>query len=347
MKAALAALVALLTAGSAHADCGPVAGPCEVSGGVYHVERPEVPNGAALVFIHGYNASGAGMLKARGMVEAALERGYTLVAPSGERMEGRQGRSWSLRPGPDSRDEIAFLQSVRNDAAERFDLDADRMLLAGFSVGGSMAAYLACDAPGSFPAYAPVGGNFWRPNPESCAGPAPMFHTHGWRDGTVPLEGRVLGGGAVRQGDVFEAMRIWRDTNVDAGRVGADGFDRAAVHEVRVARHFADRHLGAGGHVGRQAFDRPGEAEQDAHLHGVGVLSGGRAGDEGRGGGGHQKVFHVSPLWVRGPVRRAVAPAPMAQIRVMFARSGAEFNASLAEARILIGPLMCRRSRRG
>ena len=46
-----------------------------------------------------------------------------------------------------------------------------------------------------------------------------MLHTHGWRDGTVPLEGRVLRGddsrdpNALIQGDIFHAMSIWRETN--------------------------------------------------------------------------------------------------------------------------------------
>jgi polyhydroxybutyrate depolymerase len=58
----------------------------------------------------------------------------------------------------------------------------------------------------------PVAGSFWRPHPQGCAGQVDLFHLHGWQDGTVPLEGRVLGNGAV-QGDVMEAMQIWRDAN--------------------------------------------------------------------------------------------------------------------------------------
>lgn len=206
-------LALALSAGAAHADCGPTPGPCEIPDGIYHVELPEAPTGASLMFIHGWNASGEGMLRARGMVEAALARGYAVVAPSGQPMSDRPNRSWSFRPGSPGRDEITFLQDVRDDVSARFDLDPTRMLLSGFSIGGSMVAYLACAAPDAFPAYAPVSGNFWRPHPEGCEGPAPMFHVHGWQDRTVPLEGRALGGGRVRQGDVFEAMQIWRDTN--------------------------------------------------------------------------------------------------------------------------------------
>ena len=43
-----------------------------------------------------------------------------------------------------------------------------------------------------------------------------LFHTHGWQDTTVPLEGRYLGGGAWQQGDIFAGMELWRQANACA-----------------------------------------------------------------------------------------------------------------------------------
>jgi polyhydroxybutyrate depolymerase len=109
-------------------------------------------------------------------------------------------------------------------------IDPDKILLSGFSIGGSMTSYLACAAPDSFPAYAPIGGSFWRPHPTGCEGDVRLLHTHGWSDGTVPLEGRLLRGtdindvGALAQGDVFHAMEIWRAAN-DCVHLKADRFD--------------------------------------------------------------------------------------------------------------------------
>ena len=40
-----------------------------------------------------------------------------------------------------------------------------------------------------------------------------MFHTHGWTDNVVPLEGRLLGGGRFHQGDIFAGLEIWRVAN--------------------------------------------------------------------------------------------------------------------------------------
>ena len=199
-------------ASSAMAGCGPAPEPCAVEGGTYHVELPQGATGPALVFLHGWGGTGAGTMSNAGMVQAFLARGYAVIAPDGQMRDSGQGRSWDFMPGRAARrDEMAFLRSVADDAARRFGLDRDRMLLAGFSIGGSMVSYLACADPGAFAAYAPVAGSFWRPHPKACAGPVRLLHTHGWTDMTVPLEGRNVGGAT--QGDVFAALEIWRRTN--------------------------------------------------------------------------------------------------------------------------------------
>lgn len=208
----------MLLAGAAQAGCDP--SPCEVAGGTYHVVLPDGPPKGAVMFLHGWGSSGRGSLKMTGMVETITDRGYVLIAPDGTPRRGRKGRSWAFHPDFDKpRDEQAFLRAVRDDAAARFGFDAGKVVLSGFSLGGSMAAYVACENPEFFAAYAPVGGGLWRPHPETCAGPVRMLHTHGWSDGVVPLEGRILRGagrddpGALVQGDIFESFQIWREAN--------------------------------------------------------------------------------------------------------------------------------------
>lgn len=225
-----------LAASPALADCAGEAGACETASGRYHVVLPEGVEGPvpALVFLHGWGSSGEGTLRMR-IDETATARGWAVVAPDGvPRGGGRDGLSWSFHPErrEGRRDEAAFLSEVLADAADRHGIDPDRAVLAGFSIGGSMASYVACEAPGAFAAYAPVGGSFWQPHPAACEGPVRLLHTHGWRDRTVPLEGREVGSGFV-QGDVFDAMRIWRETNgcdgLRADRFSdADGFLRRA-----------------------------------------------------------------------------------------------------------------------
>ncbi|WP_170396411.1 alpha/beta hydrolase family esterase [Ruegeria arenilitoris] len=193
------------------AACADQEGVCETASGGYHIELPEADNPPLVVFLHGYGGSATGTLKNRSMVEPLLARGYAVMAPEGSERNGRQ--SWNFFPGWEGRDETAFLTEAVQDASDRFGVDADRVVLGGFSAGAFMVYYLACAAPDTFSAYVPVSGGFWRPHPESCEGPVRMFHTHGWTDNVVPLEGRILGGGRFHQGDIFAGLEIWRVAN--------------------------------------------------------------------------------------------------------------------------------------
>lgn len=213
---------------------------CPLGDRAYHIALPEDHSGdhtdnhnepvPAIIYLHGAGGSGAGAMRNTGMVNAYLERGYAVIAPDGASRENRNGLGWGFHPTSGrQRDEVTYLQAVRDDAVQNFGLDPDNIILAGFSIGGSMTAYTACLAPDSFAAYAPLGGNFWRPHPEACQGPVRMLHTHGWTDGTVPLEGRVLNRvpmtdpTARMQGDVFQALEIWRETN-ECYHLKADSF---------------------------------------------------------------------------------------------------------------------------
>jgi polyhydroxybutyrate depolymerase len=222
-------------AAPAGADCAGAAEACQIPGGTYHIVLPDgaaspVP---AILLLHGYGGEGVGTIRNK-MVDLMRERGYAVIAPDGQPRQNGEGRSWDFHPDrPATRDETAFLIAVADDAAARFGLQRDRMLLAGFSIGGSMTSYVACAAPGAFAAYAPVAGSFWRPHPKGCAGPVRLLHTHGTADRTVPLEGREIMPGFV-QGDVVEAMEIWRATNgcATTGRTETPGIYRVQHWET-------------------------------------------------------------------------------------------------------------------
>ncbi|WP_299828593.1 PHB depolymerase family esterase [uncultured Roseobacter sp.] len=243
---ALAAAAWLGGAAPSHAACGEDTGACSIEMGTYHARVPEGPIKGAILYLHGFGGSGEGALRPKDWVNTALDRGYVLIAPDGLPYAEGRGRGWSFIPGrPKLRDEPAFLQAVRDDAATRFGFAAERVILSGFSIGGSMTSYMACDVPDSFAAYAPVAGGFWRPHPTGCTGPVRLLHTHGWTDGTVPLEGRVLRGTdatdpeALVQGDIFYTLRMWREVN--------------ACNQLR-----ADRYVTKGDFM-RRAWDRCAE----------------------------------------------------------------------------------------
>lgn len=215
------AVSALLSLTATTADACSQDTPCAVGERDYYIAMPKgtAPIGAVM-YLHGWGGSGQGALRNTRVVDGFLARGYAVIAPDGVPRAGRNGRSWRFHPASSSQaEEVAFLETVKVDAVARFDLPPSRVILSGFSIGGSMAAYAACLSPDAFAAYAPIGGNFWRPHPEECAGPVRLIHTHGWTDTTVPLEGRVVNRvpitdpQAFAQGDIFYALQIWRETN--------------------------------------------------------------------------------------------------------------------------------------
>jgi polyhydroxybutyrate depolymerase len=230
------ALALCLFAPAAQAGCDGTPTPCQTPNGTYHIERPTTPGPhPAVLFLHGFGGSGAGTLRNRGMVTTLLSRGYAVIAPDGQPRQGQlsgNGLTWDFHPDrPARRDEAAFLAELADDAARRFDLDRDRMLLAGFSIGGSMVSYAACARPDDFAAFAPVAGSFWRPHPTGCTGPVRLLHTHGWADMTVPLEGRVLGSGFA-QGDVFAALDLWRKVD-GCTALRPDGLKGKGLYQIR------------------------------------------------------------------------------------------------------------------
>ncbi len=217
------ALLCLTT--TAHAGCNDAGDPCEVPLGTYHLAKPQSDSPTpALIFLHGAGGNGKSITRNK----TYTERGYAVIGPNGlKRPNSRFGPGWSFIPGREKlRDEAAFIREIIEDAVENHNVDADQIMIAGFSVGGSMTTYLACEDPTLAKAFAPVAGGFWRPHPEmtACAGPVKLLHTHGWRDRTVPLEGRPLGGGTIFQGDIFVTLQIWRETNGCDG-MRADSFD--------------------------------------------------------------------------------------------------------------------------
>ena len=221
------------------ATCGGSDEPCKVPLGAYYVAaKPRADGDAtkrpAVIFFHGAGGSGAEVQGETSLLRAFVEAGYVAIGPVGlVRPNNSFGTGWSFHPlFPPQRDERAFAHEVLDDAADRFGIDREKVLMTGFSIGASLVWYMACKEPGLATAYAPIAGGFWRPLPETCAGPIDLLHTHGWRDQTVPLEGRPLGGGVIYQGDIFEGLKTWRAVD-GCSKLRADAFDTSGPFWAR------------------------------------------------------------------------------------------------------------------
>lgn len=203
-------------AGPAYSACD-LEAPCTIETGSYHLALPESWDGEtalpAIVFFHGHRSSGKSVMK--GSVRATFgTAGYAVIAPNGPMRPGADYRYWPGRPMKgQSRDDIVFTEAVVDDVARRIPLDRERILVSGFSAGGSMAWMVACYRGDLFAGYVSIAGALRRPAPSSeCpGGPARMLHIHGFADAQVPLEGRAIRDW--HQGDVFASLDLLRNTN--------------------------------------------------------------------------------------------------------------------------------------
>jgi len=207
---------------SASGECGGETA-CELENGVYYTALPENVQGAPVVlWLHGHNGRAERAARPNGMARTFTRRGFVFVAPQGTPDPSQpEKRDWNVQDGfGEPRVDVVFLTAVLDDVAARFGTDQNRVLLAGFSRGASMAWDFACAAPERISALAVAAGGFWEPIPQSCAGPVHLFHTHGFNDRTVPLEGRQVSWGGIwyHQGNILKGLDVWREIN---GCIGA------------------------------------------------------------------------------------------------------------------------------
>lgn len=183
---------------------------CPVGARSYRIVLPqEHASGGwlgAIIFVHGYRGSAAGVMGNRNLTALASELGVALIAAQAA------GPEWSLPnvPSVDASpgiDELAYFDALRDDVVKRFPIDGSRILVAGFSSGAMMVWHLACHRGRSFAGFVPISGTFWAPIPESCPTlPANLIHYHGKDDPIVPLRGRQIKD--AHQGDVFQAIEL-------------------------------------------------------------------------------------------------------------------------------------------
>lgn len=190
--------------------CGPDSA-CVVDSRNYRIHLPDndaidQPHGAIL-FAHGYRGSAKGVMRNSSLRALADELGVALIA-----LDAR-GNDWHIDGVPShsvihGTDDFAYVDAVVRDATTRFDIDANEIMVSGFSAGGMMVWNLACHMGDRFAGFAPVSGTFWRPVPVDCPAPAAsLVHIHGNADNIVPMQGRPIGD--AYQGDVNKAVAMY------------------------------------------------------------------------------------------------------------------------------------------
>jgi polyhydroxybutyrate depolymerase len=130
-----------------------------------------------VVFLHGYGATGAAMVRAIGLEPVADAHGFALAYPDGT-VDSRGRRFWNAtdaccdfdRTGVD---DVGYVRWLLDDVARKVPVDSKRVYVFGHSNGGFFAQRLACDLSSRVAAAVSMAGAA-RKDPARCAPTEPV-----------------------------------------------------------------------------------------------------------------------------------------------------------------------------
>ncbi|MEM8750266.1 MAG: PHB depolymerase family esterase [Pseudomonadota bacterium] len=213
----------------------------------YRIRMPEAtqpgkPVGA-VIFNHGYKGTADGLMRNKRLARVVSDMGLAFVAPKSA------GDDWDIpnAPFPNSNSDVGFFKDLKKQLVSEHNIDADRIMVTGFSAGGMMVWNLACQVGDQFAAYVPISGTFWAPVPQSCATlPVNLVHIHGTSDKVVPMKGRKIL--KTHQGDVYKSLDLMA-RSADFGKWRSMGEANGLTCQQRdSASHMLRLCLHPGGH---------------------------------------------------------------------------------------------------
>ena len=153
-----------------------------------------------IVLLHGLGSNPGGVIRYQGMTDFAEERGYIVVAPMGYNSRGwygslGTGRGNIGRPDandPDNLGELSELDvmNVLELTREAYNIDPDRIYLAGHSMGGGGTYHIAIKYPDIWAGLGPVAPAIYTsPDELSAIRHIPVIVIQGDEDRLVPVEG--------------------------------------------------------------------------------------------------------------------------------------------------------------
>lgn len=149
---------------------------------------PDMDDGEShplLIFLHGAGGTGEGFQRWLRAHEVTDSAGFITVYPDG--LEGtwtigcQESCTFAEELGAD---DVAFLNALTGHLADHLPVDLDRVYVAGYSQGGSLAYLYACQSPNPPAGIAVTSGLIHRQVADNCepGAPFPVLVTHGTAD---------------------------------------------------------------------------------------------------------------------------------------------------------------------
>jgi polyhydroxybutyrate depolymerase len=173
---------------------------------------------ALVINYHGYNNTALRTAQRTNMGAVADKAGFILLFPQGvDNPPSWNAGIGALGPTGDA-DDVQFTRDIITYFEHNYCVDAHRIYVTGYSLGGGMAYRIACTLSDQIAAFATVAGAYYR-IPGACAPsrPVPLLEIHGQADQFAPYNGNSSMGMAAVQ----TYLNFWlaRDKCKPANRV--------------------------------------------------------------------------------------------------------------------------------
>ena len=164
-----------------------------------------------MINFHGFGGTASDFVETADMRSLAESENFIVIYPQGTLLGGYP--HWnSSAPSSDNKssvDDIGFVEALIENISSTYSINENRIYAAGYSNGGFMSYYLACNST-KFAAIGSVAGTMIDDSYQNCNAlvPTAMINIHGTADSVVLYEGDSYGSTAIK-----DVVTWWKNFN--------------------------------------------------------------------------------------------------------------------------------------